>query len=513
MIIYIIIISIIMKFFGREKELGELEKIRSGMAVIYGRRRIGKTELIKQLIKDKKAVYFFVNPKKTEKELLLDYVQELKEKLDLPEYIKVERWEEFLKLIFDLPKTEKLVIAFDEFQRFLQIRESIVYDFQKFWDLSEKKPYLIFSGSSIGTIKKIFIENKAPLFKRSNLMINLEPFSFFEISVVLKKFGIKDIEEQVKIYCLFGGIIYYYTLIESANCKNFDDIMDKLILNQNTPLRREVRDILVEEFGKDYSTYLGILTAISLGKTKRNEIADYIGFLSTSLSPYFFDLIDLLEVIKRQRKITEKNKSKDTRYMLKDNFINFWLKYIHKNESYFEIGEFNLIKEKIKKHLGKFFGLKFEGVAKELLIKLNKENKLPFKFEKIGNQWGNYREDNKRKEYEIDLVVLNEDKKEIGFFEVKWRNLKEKETRKIIEELKETLVVPTVHRFFERKTNESKFVEWNNKLKNKKNDESVEGNRRYLHKRKEFFGLIAKKIENKPKFKREGYLVFDLEDF
>ena len=468
-----------MKFFDREKELSELKKLKSGMVVIYGRRRVGKTELIKQFIKSEKAVYFFVNPKKTEKELLADYTQELKEKLDLPEYIKVERWNDFLKLLFDLSKNKKFVVAFDEFQRFLEIKESIVYDFQKFWDLSEKKPYFIFSGSSIGMIKKIFIENKAPLFKRSNLLINLEPFSFFSISKILKNLGIRNIEEQIKIYCLFGGIIYYYTLIESNNCKNIEEIINKLIINQNTPLKKEVRDILIEEFGKDYSTYLGILTAISLGKTKRNEIADYIGFPSTSLSPYFFDLIELLNIVKRQRKITESKESKDTRYALTDNFIIFWLRYIHKNESYFEIGEFNIILKKIEKDIKKFFGLKFEDIAKELLIKLNKEDKLPFKFMKLGRQWGNYRESNKRKEYEIDLVTLNEDKKEIGFFEVKWKDLKEKEARKILRELKE----------------KSEFVNWN------------------LDNRKEFFGVIAKKIENKNKLRKEDYLIFDLRDF
>ena len=93
------------------------------------------------------------------------------------------------------------------------------------------------------------------------------------------------------------------------------------------------------------------------------------------------------------------------------------------------------------------------------------------------------------------MVSLNEDKKQIGFFEYKWKDLKEKEARKILRELKETLVVPTVHHFFERKTNESKFVDWN------------------LEDRKEYFGLIGKKIENKPKLRREGYLVFDLRDF
>ena len=466
-----------MEFFDRENDLKELNALKKGMVVIYGRRRVGKTELIKQFIKNRDAIYFFVNPRKTD--LLEEYMDRIKEKTSTPGYIRIKKWDELIQFLFDLPGEK--VIIFDEFQRFLEIDESIIYEFQKSWDLCEKKPLLILSGSSIGMIKKIFMENKAPLFKRATEMIELKPFTFFEVTEILSTRGITDVEELMKIYLVFGGTIYYYVLMENFDCKNFDEIVGRLILNPYSPLRNEVRDILIEEFGKDYRTYLAILTAIALGKTKRNEIADYAKIKTTSLSPYFYDLIDLLSLIRRKISVTEDQKSKDARYEISDNFVNFWMRYVYRNESYFEIGDYGTIRKKIESDLQNFFGHRFEEFAEEFLLELRRKGEI--NFQKAGRWWGHYRnEKNERKELEIDLVALNKEKKEMYLFECKWKELGEGEARSILKELHE----------------KSKFVNWFSGAKGRK--------------RKEQYGIFAKKVEKKENLRRDGFLIFDLED-
>ncbi|MHA1469358.1 MAG: AAA family ATPase, partial [Candidatus Asgardarchaeia archaeon] len=163
-----------MKFYDRESELNVLEtlnKRRPSFIVITGRRRVGKTELIKQFIKGKNALYFFVDAYKSLSELIDEYAEYIVRELSLPSYIKISKAEEFLEFIFtnEIVKNRQLIIVFDEFQRFLKINPSFIMLLQKFWDLykNDTNIYLIISGSSIGMIRRIFLEEKAPLFKRA----------------------------------------------------------------------------------------------------------------------------------------------------------------------------------------------------------------------------------------------------------------------------------------------------------------------------------------------------------
>ncbi|MBD3204439.1 AAA family ATPase [Candidatus Woesearchaeota archaeon] len=457
-----------MKFYNRTKELKEINHFKNkkpSILVVTGRRRIGKTELIKRI---HGHVYFYVDNKKSEAILISEYFNELKERFAIDPLIKIETWEEFIQLLFTLGKKKECIFVFDEFQRFLSINPSIINQFQKHWDLNHKnsKILFIFPGSSIGMIKKIFIENKAPLFKRAQNILYLKSFDFSLINQILDDFEIRNFEDKIKIYLMFGGVINYYALMDFYDVKNINEIFSKLILRRYAPLKNEIRDIIIEEFGKEHKTYYSILSALANGKTTKNEISNLVDIKATSLSPYLYDLIDLLDIVKYVLPVTKNPNSKKGRYFLKDNFFKFWFRFIFKNYSYYESENFSYINKIIKKNINSFFGLQFEDFCKEFV-----QNNF-YDYPNVGKWWGHYRKDKKRKNLEIDICAINKDKKEILFGECKWKDNCNPE--KIFQELKD----------------KAGYVEWN------------KSNRR------EKFVIFAKSFSKK--IKKNNLILYDL---
>ncbi|MBI2676093.1 MAG: ATP-binding protein [Candidatus Aenigmarchaeota archaeon] len=470
-----------MKFYNRENELNELEtagKISERhkiLMVLTGRRRVGKTELIHQFFSKTKGIYFFVNPRKTSSELLSEFSSIISSELSLPEYIKIGTWPSFLKVLFDASKEKRLVIAIDEFQRFLSIEPHIIFELQKEWDAHKGKLFLLISGSSVGMVRKIFIEQKAPLFKRAHNILTIDPFGFEAVGRILGDFGITGIEEKIKLYSIYGGIPMYYALIGDYNIADTLSSIDRLLLRELAPLKDEVSDILIEEFGREVPSYYSIITAIAIGKNTAKEICDYAGIKETSFAPYIENLSKVLGIVAKDVPATEKNpeRSKKGRYFLKDNFFRFWFKYIYRNMSAYEIKNYAAIREKITSDLSSFIGRSFEQVCREFMLKLNREG-TPFFFEKIGRQWGKFRDEGGRNVYEIDIVALSERSKEILFCECKWQG--NVDAQRVLEELKE----------------KAKLVQWNNGT------------------RKEYYAIFAKSFRER--MKEPNLLLFDLAD-
>ncbi|MBU2639032.1 MAG: ATP-binding protein [Nanoarchaeota archaeon] len=413
-----------MRFFDRKaelEELGLLDKKKPSFLVVTGRRRVGKTELILHFLSKKSNIaYFFVDDKKNEMLLVKEYLEALRH-FSLPAFAKdITTIDSFLALLFELAKNNDMVIAFDEFQRFMKISPSAINQLQKLWDTNKGRIFLLISGSSIGMIKKIFIEEKAPLFKRADNIITLQPFRFKQVSEVLDSLHIRDFEEKLKLYFLFGGTIYYYRLVEKYGAKNFEDAVSKLILRDLAPLKAEVRDIFVEEFGKEHGTYYEILHAISTGKSTKKEMADFVHVGETSLSPYIMDMKDLLGIISYKLPVTEPAKSKKGRYFTAESFFNFWFRFIYRNMSSYEGGDYKIIEQKINEQKGAFFGFEFEKLCMEIIAEENRKGRLPARFTKIGKWWGHTREAGQRKDIEIDIAAVNE--REILFAECKWKD-------------------------------------------------------------------------------------------
>jgi len=387
-----------MRFYGRERELQLMEHLYArapSFLVVTGRRRIGKTELIKEFCRGKPALYLYVDANKSITALMEEFGRLAAEALNLPGYIRTDTPETFLEFLFSYD--QPLIVVFDEFQRFLKIHPSFISQMQRFWDLAGRDSHLfiIISGSSVGMIREIFLLGDAPLFRRADNILTLRPFSPRECFVILGDLGVQDPVEQLNLYLLFGGTIYYYTFLEKYGCTNLESALDQLILSDLAPLGREMSDVVVEEFGREYATYYEILGAIALGKRTLKEIADLVSLPSTSLPPYMRDLVDLLGIIEYRVPVTERGKrSKMGRYIFVDNFLRFYARFIYRNMSLYESGRFALLKGRILGEWKGFSGWAFEEMARTLLARNLAEG-----YEEIGTWWN-------RRGDEIDLLAL-----------------------------------------------------------------------------------------------------------
>lgn len=462
-----------MDFVNRKAEIRELEDIyalsrrKLFPIVLYGLRRVGKTRLIKEFIKNKKAVYFFVNQQKNSYGLLKEFSEELRSALSLPSYIKFENWDQFIKYLIEEADLE--VIVFDEFQNFLSIEKSIFGSLQNLIDQNEeKKPkLLLFSGSSLGLIKEVFQDLKAPLYGRVKKQVKIEMLGFPATCQMLEKLGIDDFEEKILLYSLFSGFPKYYVAIEDYNLnKNpFFKILDRFFLSENAVFEKEVIDLLRLEFGGRKNTYYSILEAIAGGRTKLNEIATSCGTTSTGISAFIDEIVNIYGFVEKRTPITKQD-AKDSIYLINNSLFRFWFRFINKNLSYYEIGDYEKIEAIVKKDLNVFIGREFERLCRDFLIWGNKENKFPFKASKIDRWW--------HKDQEIDYIILNEELSKIAFVEIKWQN--KVNAKQITEELKV----------------KKDFVQWRN------------------GQREEYYIIISKSFISKPKIDR--CLFFDLKD-
>lgn len=466
MIIYIMI----MKFYNRERELELLDmlyKSRPSLLVVTGKRRVGKTELIKQFMKNKKSLYFFVDSNKSIDILMSEFNDLLKDGLGLPDYVQLNDTETFLDFLTTYEGD--VVVAIDEFQRFLKVHPSFITQLQKYWDMRSDKCslFLMISGSSIGMIRKIFIEEKAPLFKRADNILTLKPFTIHEVFSMLEDIGIKDPDEKLNLYFLFGGTIYYYRLFEKYQCRGFADALEKLIFNEFAPLGNEVRDVLIEEFGKEHATYYEIISAISRGRCSLSEISDMSHVSANSLPSYFYDLIDLLGIVEHRIPITDiPKKSKRGRYFLKDNFFRFYGYFIYPMLSQYMAGSYTTLMEKVSRDWNSFTGRIFEDICRELISK-----ELIDEYPKIGPWWD-------RKGNEIDVVGINAQDNKMIVIEVKNMELSEKSARNILRSTVEKVG----------------FI---------KGGSTMQVN----------VGIIARKVHGRKRIENDGFYVWELGDF
>lgn len=415
------------RFFNRERELSILDDLYSSpvssLVVIYGRRRVGKTELAREFIRNRKNVYLFVETK-SEELLLRDLENSMERVLGMRP--RLDSWDDFFSLIFKIQ--EKLVVVFDEFQNFSRINPGLFSKFQKYWDErhSDSKHMFLVIGSYAGLMKKLFQGNKEPLFGRATMLFNIKPFTFENSFELLRAYFDISIEEAMKVYFMLGGVPKYLLLAGEFGKADALRTFERLFLEPGM-LLEEGKNILVLEFGSEHKAYFSILEAIAVGKATPIEIAAYTGVAPNTVSKYLHELFYEYEIITREEPVIEA-KERSGRYFLHDNFFRFWFAFIFRNYGAIEIDP-EMGKKLVLKDLNTYFGKTFENVAEEFLISLNKEGRLPFRFMEIGRWWD--------KGEEIDLIAFNKATREALFCEVKWKDLTRREAEQVVERLKE----------------------------------------------------------------------------
>ncbi len=411
-----------MRFYNREKEIEAIEKLarlagkHAHMLVVMGRRRVGKTRLIQEAVD---GHYFFVD-KKSSALLLKEFSSTLGASLGafVPEFAS---WGDFVRYVFEHSREKPLTVVFDEFQNFRYVDASVFSIFQKHWDAysASSKILLIFIGSYVGLMKKIFTDEKEPLFGRITARIDVKPLRYRDVRQMCLALGIKAEEEIAKLYVVFGGVPRYYQLLEEHELKSCDEAIETLIFMENSVLRDEARQILVGELGRNYATYFSILEAISFGKSTLKEISDFTGVEMRSLGKYLGELIRDFDLVERRTPVI--NGEKMGRYAIKDSMTRFWFRFVYPNTSLLESGKSEQVLKKLQEEFPAYMGKAIEEVVRE-----NIADKLPFQPEKIGSWW------NRRGE-EIDIVALNEKTGEILFGEIKWSE--HKAGKEVLEDL------------------------------------------------------------------------------
>jgi len=465
-----------MKFVNRVSELAALEKRykteNPEFMIIYGKRRAGKTELIKKFFKDKPHIYFLADKRSD-----LDQLKELAEKTGeyfndsfilrngFSDWISVfEYFREKLKTKDE--KNEKLIFVVDEFPYLVNSNNAIPSLFQKGWDeyLKELNIFLILCGSSISMMEKETLSHKSPLYGRRTGQFMIEPMDFKKMR---QYFPGLDLEKAVMFYSILGGTPEYW--------KHFPPGMEVIeninenVIRKDAFLYNEIEFILREEL-REPKNYFSIIRSISFGKTKLNEIVMDTGLERGTVSKYL-ETLESLKLIKREIPVTEKHphKSRKGIYIIEDNFFNFWFRFVYPNRGYVEEGRAEyVLEEKIKPHLNTFAGHGFEGICREILIEMDIAGKLPFMGGEIGRWW--------EKDTEIDIISKKESSSEVLFCECKW---KDNVSFDVLNKLKK----------------KTELVEWEK------------------HKRKEYFMLFAKSFN--PEFKKyledNNILCVDLE--
>ncbi|MCG7850274.1 MAG: ATP-binding protein [ANME-2 cluster archaeon] len=400
-----------MEFYNRNKELqaikdlADLSKKHAHMLVLFGRRRVGKTRLVMESLD---SVYFFVG-KKTSPLLLREFSDILKNELTgfVPDF---SNWDDFVRFLFAYSQEHHISVVFDEFQNFEYVDPAIFSIFQKYWDMHHNNTpiLLVFVGSYIGLMKKIFINAKEPLYGRATARIDLKPLSYKYTRQVCKDLGFTQEDDIVTLYSTFGGVPRYYQLIADYGLTTYEDVIRTLLLSENAVLKDEVRQILISEFGNNYTTYFSVLEAISSGKGTLKEISDITGIEMKSLSRYLHDLVNTFEIVERRGPVLKGTKM--GRYVIKDQMIRFWFRFINPNLSFIESGKYDLIFEKVKASLQSFIGPVFEDIARDIVFE-----GLPFPPVKMGAWWN-------RRGDEIDIAVLGEKPYMILLGEVKWNS-------------------------------------------------------------------------------------------
>jgi len=402
-----------MEFINRERELSALSnwwKERGPhLIILYGKRRIGKTELIKQFIRGKPSIYFLAD-RVNER----DNLKMLSKKIGgffNDRHIEDSGIDEWYHLFGYLKgKKKKIALAIDEFPYLVESNKAISTVFKKGWDeyLKDTDIFLILSGSSIGMMETETLAYKAPLYGRRSGQILLRALRFEDFKKFFPGYKFDDL---LRMHTITGGIPAY--ILQFGRNKPVRNVLEKRIFDTTGYLHNEIEFILKEEL-REPRTYLSILRAISLGKRKFGEIVNETGLQKNIIMKYLHVLEDL-HITKKDVPVTEKSpmRSKKGLYSLQDEFFVFWFNYIFPFKSELELGRYDNVLLELDKTFNSLVSMNYEKIAIEILIGYSKKI---FPVLKAGRWWDS--------NDEIDIVALNERENKILFGEVKWSSKK-----------------------------------------------------------------------------------------
>lgn len=399
-----------MPFINREKELSWLNQKWAERApqflVLYGKRRVGKTELIKQFITGKPGVYYLAD-RRQEGEQLQELGRLLGGHFNDP-LLQSHGFRDWIEMFEYLRRqvTEPLILAIDEYPYLVEANAAVSSLWQKGWDqyLKERPLFLILSGSSVAVMESEALLHKSPLYGRRTGQLLLRPLPFAEARQFFPRL---DFIKALELYTVAGGLPAYLLQLD-PNLSVAENARQKIFVTTEF-LHNEVEFVLKEEL-RAPKNYLAILRSIALGKRKLSEITNDTGLSKNILSKYLSTL-ERLQVVEKEMPVTERQPHKSRRglYRLSDNYFRFWFQYVWPQRSALELGRLDEPMRKLAESFNSMVAQVYEAVCQELLFRFS--NRL-FPLERAGRWWNN--------QAEIDAVGLNAARREIIFGEAKW---------------------------------------------------------------------------------------------
>lgn len=404
-----------MKFYNREKELDALNKVRelsfnnhSMFTVLTGRRRIGKTLLIKKSCDGTPTVYLFVS-RSNEAALCRSYVDEIRTALNVFVPEGINTFSDIFQYLMDTGTRLKFNLVIDEFQEFFFINPEVYSKMQNIWDEYRLKSNvnLVVSGSVYTLITKIFKDEKEPLFGRADRILKLMPFTTSVLKEILADYaGECSNEELLALYTFTGGVPKYVEMIIDNGDYSIQGMVNFMI-KQDSPFLTEGKNLLIQEFGKQYGNYFSILTFIANGNTTISKMESMMG--NISLSGQLKRLEEDYEIIRKKRPIFAKDATKNVRYEISDIFLRFWFRYFIKYQKLIELQNYKVLSEIIINDFPTYSGETLEKYFRQKMIESQE-------FIDIGSWWAGK---NNTDQNEIDIIGIYSDSKRALVAEVK----------------------------------------------------------------------------------------------
>lgn len=420
-------------FIGRESELNFLEdkysQARGQLVVLYGRRRVGKTETLRQFCNGKSHVFFSCRECGDKMQLKAFSEKMLKEQIPAAAYItEFVDWEKAFRSVADLPYGEqKRLLVIDEFPYMCKGNAAIPSTLQNLWDefLKDENVMIVLCGSAMSFIEKDLLSEKNPLYGRATGIYKMTEMGFYDAIKFFPNYSDRD---KVLVYSVLGGIPHYLRQFDSK--LSLAENIRKNILTKGCALYSEVEFLLRQEL-RETPLYNSVIEAVALGNTRLNDISMKSLIEDTSkTSVYLKNLIEL-GIVQREFSVSEsvKEKANTNRglYKLTDNFFRFWYAFVFTNYSELESGDVDgVYKYSVEPSLHEFAATVFEDICREYVRKLQKADALPFRYSKIGRWWGKTTVRNKdsarQAESEIDILATSKDISQYLVGECKFKN-------------------------------------------------------------------------------------------
>ena len=405
-------------FIGREQELRTLNQLYASgkfeFAVIYGRRRVGKTALISEFIKEKEAI-FFTGVESNAKQNLENFSQSIMDYRENDSLgVTFPSFQAALESVFQLAKSQRIILVIDEYPYVAHAAKSLASTLQLLIDKhhADSKLFLILCGSSMSYMEDQVLAYKAPLYGRRTAQLKIQPFDFFEVCRYLTGFSPTD---KALAYGMIGGTPQYLQQMDAR--LSIEENIKRIFLSPASAIFEEPLNLLKQEV-REPGVYNAIMTAIASGYSKMNEIAGKVGEDSSVCAIYLKNLITL-GIVKKETPFGEKTGRK-TIYSMEEPMFRFWYRFVPPNFSLITRGAADLAYSRIAPELPAYMGGIFEEICKQYLWKQLLEGKCAVNFRDVGRWWG--ANPKTRAQEEIDL--MGDDNDAVLFAECKWTNEK-----------------------------------------------------------------------------------------